>query len=534
MVRVSSLLRLLRLTRIQRIVQRVEASVPINYGLWTVLNFLLMTVVLSHWVACLWGMLGVLQLETSATSPSWMLVQGEEYGLLWDADEHKFVRAGQDMVHNIRDDLDPYTDMVDVHPRFFMYTLSLYFTTYSLASVGYGDLVPVTDLERYFSCCVMILGSYFLGYIVASITSVVATRNADSSDYYRLMDQLGRFMDEHDLDRELRVKLRNYFHYRRQTRGMQSWQNIINQMSPSLRKEVFAHTSCQLIQDIELFKDCDDGSGGFIMDLGTCLETNTYTPKESIVAIDDKALAMYIVRRGVVASEGAIYMRHGVFGMDMLEGLIRDEVFHRNYMAIALTYSDVLLINRSSLQKIWGIYPTSQQKLRSRILRRIMRQEIKAYTAAMTRIISGSRPYWSRLRGDQGGREKHYYNKLLTIIPAHDSFGDYLQMVKAATKIQRAFRRYCKIKRIDSMWKTPVQELQKMRSIKPKPRSASDRSMRSAMEGASSSSIMSCGPWVDMLRELESVKQEVGGLRDDRKRAVAGKMGARRSTVLHF
>jgi hypothetical protein len=46
------------------------------------------------------------------------------------------------MVHNIRDDLDPYTDMVDVHPRFFMYTLSLYFTTYSLASVGYGDLVP--------------------------------------------------------------------------------------------------------------------------------------------------------------------------------------------------------------------------------------------------------------------------------------------------------------------------------------------------------------------------------------------------------
>lgn len=106
----------------------------------------------------------------------------------------------------------------------------------------------MTDLERYAACGIMLLGSYFLGYIVASITSVVATRNADNSEYYRLMDQLGKFMDEHRLDKELRLQLRSYFHYRKQTRGMQSWNHIIAQMSPSLRREVLAYTSCQLIQ----------------------------------------------------------------------------------------------------------------------------------------------------------------------------------------------------------------------------------------------------------------------------------------------
>eukprot|EP00873_Tetraselmis_striata_P022072 jgi/Tetstr1/442336/TSEL_030476.t1 len=535
--RVTSLLRLLRLTRIRRVVQRVEASVPINYGVWTVLNFLLMTVVLAHWMACLWGLLAVFQLELRDDSNSWMLVEGEENGLQWDAAQHKFVPANP----------EPGREVNDVEPRFFMYTLSLYFTVYSLASVGYGDLVPVTDAERYFACGLMILGAYFLGYIVASLTSVVATRNADSSDYYRLMDQLGRFMDEHDLDRELRVKLRNYFHYRRQTRGMQSWHSIINQMSPNLRREVFAHTSCQLIQDIELFKDLDDGGGGFIMDLGTCLETNTYTPRESIVAIDDQALAMYIVRRGVVASEGSIFMRRGVFGLDMLEGLIRDEVPTRNYMAIALTYSDVLLINRTSLQKIWVLYPASQRNLRSRILRRILKQEIKAYTAAMTRIISGSRPYWSRLRGDPGGRETHYYNKLLTIIPRHDSFGAYLDMLLAASKIQRAFRHYMKIKRIQSTWRTPVAELRNLKRTETRAKTATTRPRRRSMEtpqrgegrmpveaNLSGSSLAACGAWADMLKELEGVKGEINGLRKERKGAISQTMSKRRSTVLQF
>eukprot|EP00873_Tetraselmis_striata_P025497 jgi/Tetstr1/445761/TSEL_033409.t1 len=503
--RVTSLLRLLRLTRIRRVVQRVEASVPINYGVWTVLNFLLMTVVLAHWMACLWGLLAVFQLELRDDSNSWMLVEGEENGLQWDAAQHKFVPANP-----------------EPRPR-------------------------VTDAERYFACGLMILGAYFLGYIVASLTSVVATRNADSSDYYRLMDQLGRFMDEHDLDRELRVKLRNYFHYRRQTRGMQSWHSIINQMSPNLRREVFAHTSCQLIQDIELFKDLDDGGGGFIMDLGTCLETNTYTPRESIVAIDDQALAMYIVRRGVVASEGSIFMRRGVFGLDMLEGLIRDEVPTRNYMAIALTYSDVLLINRTSLQKIWVLYPASQRNLRSRILRRILKQEIKAYTAAMTRIISGSRPYWSRLRGDPGGRETHYYNKLLTIIPRHDSFGAYLDMLLAASKIQRAFRHYMKIKRIQSTWRTPVAELRNLKRTETRAKTATTRPRRRSMEtpqrgegrmpveaSLSGSSLAACGAWADMLKELEGVKGEINGLRKERKGAISQTMSKRRSTVLQF
>uniref|UniRef100_A0A061R290 Potassium voltage-gated channel Eag-related subfamily H member 2 n=1 Tax=Tetraselmis sp. GSL018 TaxID=582737 RepID=A0A061R290_9CHLO len=448
-VRTLSLLRLFRLTRLGRILKRVEASNSINYGAWTVLKFLLMTVILSHWVACAWGLLAVIEITIDSTQDSWMTVEGAKHGLAWDVMTAAF------------DEVEDGPEGVDVSPEFFLYTLSMYFAVYSLASVGYGDLVPVTPAEQYFSCCVMILGAFFLGYIVASITSVVATRNAESADYYRLMDQLNRFMDEHQLDSDLRVQLRNYFQYRRQTRGMQSWNSIITQMSPSLRKEVFAHTSCKLIQDVEFFKNCDP-QGGFLMDLGMSLETNTYTPQERIINIDDEALSMYIVRRGVVASEGNIFMRQDYFGIDMLEGLLRDSIPKRNYMSIALTYADVLLLSRASLERIMEVYPEAADVIRSRILRRMLQREVRAYTSAIIRILTGRRPRWAIMRGDSGGREQHYYKKLLLMIPEAEGgdFRDYLEMVAAAKTIQRAFRHYAQMKRARALWLGAAQEEQ--------------------------------------------------------------------------
>lgn len=77
-----------------------------------------------------------------------------------------------------------------------------------------------------------------------------------------------------------------------------------------------------------------------------------------------------------------------------------------------------------------------------------MKQEIRAYTAAMTRILTNRRPYWTRLRGDCGGREQHYYDKLLTMVPVDAEFAKYLEMVTAATKIQRCVRNFLRSIRI--------------------------------------------------------------------------------------
>ncbi len=75
------------------------------------------------------------------------------------------------------------------------YALCLYFVVYTLGSIGYGDVTPATTLERYLAVCTMLTGSYFFGYIVGSITSIVSTRNSIKNAFYKTMDELHEFME---------------------------------------------------------------------------------------------------------------------------------------------------------------------------------------------------------------------------------------------------------------------------------------------------------------------------------------------------
>jgi hypothetical protein len=66
---------------------------------------------------------------------------------------------------------------------------------YTLGSIGYGDVTPATTMERYLAVCTMLTGSYFFGFIVGSITSIVSTRNSIKNAFYKTMDELHEFME---------------------------------------------------------------------------------------------------------------------------------------------------------------------------------------------------------------------------------------------------------------------------------------------------------------------------------------------------
>ncbi len=100
------------------------------------------------------------------------------------------------------------------------------------------------------------------------------------------------------------------------SKGSRSWHGLLAMMSPSLRAEVATQTSCQWIKNLRYFKNCEED---FLIELSMTLQTQTYTPREVIIKEGDLANRLYIVRRGVVACEGMIYCRGGVFATDMLQ-----------------------------------------------------------------------------------------------------------------------------------------------------------------------------------------------------------------------
>ena len=51
------------------------------------------------------------------------------------------------------------------------YTTTVYFALLTMATIGYGDIVPLTNAEKVFTCFVLLIACSLFAYILGSINS---------------------------------------------------------------------------------------------------------------------------------------------------------------------------------------------------------------------------------------------------------------------------------------------------------------------------------------------------------------------------
>ena len=158
-LRIVRLAKLLRILRSSRIFQRFENQMEISYGLIRLYKFLLMVIVLCHWLACLWGL--VLQVESSRCN--WAAAYFTDSPCLERVD-----------------------DSVGATPLQ-MYLVSIYLAVMTTSTVGFGDVSPVTDGERTCLVVAMLLGASAYAYVVGNICDIVGSLNQRESEFQEMM-----------------------------------------------------------------------------------------------------------------------------------------------------------------------------------------------------------------------------------------------------------------------------------------------------------------------------------------------------------
>ena len=342
-VRIVRLAKLLRILRSSRIFARFENSMTINYGALKLVKFVVGTLFIAHWMACLWHLVKVVEQSRC----NWVTDYYFGECLYNDADnndEHVTARS--------------------------LYFTALYLSTMTISTVGYGDVTPQTEPERVFLTVGMLVGASVYAYIVGSICSVIASMNYRETEFQELMDRLNLFIKEAKIDVDLAGRLRAFFRYRRKVTNQISWGELLDLMSPSMRQEVATQINTAWLIKVEIFHGIPEQVA---IELSFNFVLETFPPEEHIIGERDESTKLFVLKSGVVMCKGRVRTigDNACFGEDMLW-----RTMQRGYKAVSLTFCDCFTLKKDTMERVMDNFPSVRVMLRKIIVRKIVQEKI--------------------------------------------------------------------------------------------------------------------------------------------------------------
>jgi len=370
LVRLFRLTKLLRILRAGRMLQRWEATVALNYARIALAKFATIAVLVCHWLACAWYL--VIEFDTS----------GEKCG-----PECVVEKIGSD---NTLSWINTYPYLEENAGPFSIYVVALYWSIATLSTLGYGDVVPTTDSERAFTVVAMITGASAYGYMIGNACSLILGLDEKNHLFYQTMDTLNTYMGEKNLPTVLRIKLRDFFRFRRHNVTAADTDSLLRQMSPMLRSEVTLHVHSRWITRVAAFQKCDPA---FVHAVTMNLTTEAFSEGEPIVGPGQPATKMYIVERGIIhVGDSSTICTHGdAFGVDMI---FRRGTFRRMYTCFTLTNAVVMVLHKQTLFRLLDEFPQQGRALRKYVIHTVFRTNILQYKDAVQRLQKFEREGW--------------------------------------------------------------------------------------------------------------------------------------------
>eukprot|EP00930_Biecheleria_cincta_P033579 TRINITY_DN23267_c0_g1_i1.p1 TRINITY_DN23267_c0_g1~~TRINITY_DN23267_c0_g1_i1.p1 ORF type:complete len:724 (-),score=90.96 TRINITY_DN23267_c0_g1_i1:90-2261(-) len=177
------------------------------------------------------------------------------------------------------------------------YLAALYWAMATLTTVGYGDMIPLSNGGRAYTMIAMIIGGAFYGYIVGSITSVVTSMDIDRRAFNERMEMFESWLDHHDrLPHILRRRIRRSFKAHWYARTTADDSTIIKDLSRELRADAAFFIIDERVRSNPLFCDLHSSALATLVDV---LKHTAADRHEAIVNIGDPGTAMYIIVDGL-------------------------------------------------------------------------------------------------------------------------------------------------------------------------------------------------------------------------------------------
>ena len=238
-------IRLIKLVRVGGHMQHLRQRSIANGAVLQLVFFALWLVITAHWLACGWIVLG-----------------GEAR-------------------------VDPQTT----------YIRALYWCITTLATVGYGDIVPKTNGQMVYAMVVMLLGVGIYGYVIGNVANILANLDTAKRHYMESMERLAVFLRYRRVPVELQRRIRDYHAYLWNNQMGYDESAVLDNLPHNLRTEVAVHLRRELIEKSPLFKDA---SQELVRDLALRLRPALFIPGDLVFKYGNHGTHMFFISRGEV------------------------------------------------------------------------------------------------------------------------------------------------------------------------------------------------------------------------------------------
>lgn len=236
------------------------------------------------------------------------------------------------------------------------YVYGLYWCVTTLATVGYGDITPKTNVQMVYAMVVMILGVGIYGYVIGNVTSLLANLDMATNHYRETMERLAAFMRYRRLPAELQRRIRDYHAYVWENRLGYDEVTTMAELPISLRTDVALFLRRDFIERAPLFRGA---SHELVRELALELRPVVFTPGDYIFRAGQFGRHMYFISRGrveIIATDGYTLLN------TISEGDFFGEIAllfsqPRTASVRAVDYCDLYTLDKDTFDRVLTHYP---------------------------------------------------------------------------------------------------------------------------------------------------------------------------------
>uniref|UniRef100_T1KB18 Cyclic nucleotide-binding domain-containing protein n=1 Tax=Tetranychus urticae TaxID=32264 RepID=T1KB18_TETUR len=326
----THLLKLTRLLRLARLFAKMDRYSQYSYIILTLLMLLFSLV--AHWLACIWYVIGVEEIEHNDGSWTTGWIPQLSNRLSYD-------------VYNTSD-------------MYSAYTTALYFTTSSLTSVGFGNVAANTNAEKIFSVFSMLIGALMHALVFGNVTAIIQRIYARRSQYQTKLLDLKEFFRLHQLPKQLRQRMTEYFQTTWSLNHGIDANEILREFPDELRGDVSLHLHREILS-LPIFETAPQGC---LKLLSRLIKSNFCAPGEYLLHDGDALSYIYLVCNGSMevlknSMVVAILGKGDLVGCDIPSSLNPEALIKSSSDVKALTYCDLKSIHISGLLEVLKLYP---------------------------------------------------------------------------------------------------------------------------------------------------------------------------------